>query len=1504
MSEEETRELVDGSGNPVNQQDPHLVEIETEAIEDNPLVDFDNDTSRAQEAVDYTHPAYTPPPTSGKRWISIQAHSHLALNDWNDWQNSENGLVITTVTRPDNGSAWDEVISVEAITPYVASQWQGQVPNSSQHLTTTTSGYNIILTYDNNAFNVGAGQYNIPNNNGYFEVDLKVTFSSGHVEYFTNQNFQNDNGPVSVPVGVKYDNQLDHGYSMGGSNYATKQQATLKCVSSSNPNEENYSKSTNYIVSPSTISDYSLVTRYKPVVNPSGNLAEVGMYKEYLASSGIDPFMEPLVGIYNSYEDPIATFYSNWGLTTPDQLTSAKQVFKRVDVMFQHNNVNNFETVNGKDRAWFQANYTAGNNGDDWYDDTQTSSDPTSFDSIMYAIEYVNQEQYLFTFTYYYSENIPSCIPDSPSTTYHVCDTAGNPSYYLTTGLDCNGATIPAADLPGGGNYANVTYIHNDGCCTSCQLTLSLSSINASYGASDGTITWNAADASGVGTGTPYSSGSQYTVTIKDSAGTVVGTQLPTGGNTVTDATCDTNTTAATAHLVTCDSSVIIKPGMQVSGTGIPANTFVGEITAGVVSTNVTQFSLVDNPLYPTLGNLVSATAVNTNVTLTFSAGPVGTHGALPASTAADPYYTVCVTDSQSCRECATIDVKGTSTPPSGCTDNTAVNYDASAVTDDGSCILCQAADGLLHDPSGPNTTDMFDVPSTSSTPATWNSGWTTSTVHNTDGVLSVSVAPISAVISYITWDVNSKFELLLYKTLNQGEPSTASGAVQIGSTINAGTLNTVSVAAHTWTGLAHGYYTVRVRYVDDNTTSTLENCWTEFHELVQAEVCDDIVSQAYNSYPTEVPLRFSNPNLCSYSYPCCNLLDIGENTYSAGTQCAPVLDSSVACDPQRTVDVEWFYSSNGASYASLGAYSLGLINNYTEIYANAGNNPFGGTNWYTQTGYYKVVITCTYSGTQTPDICVVEKVGLFTLPVYGCTDATAHNYDPLAVCQTTCAYPSWECDSGTGTCYDPWTGTLNGYTPGPYSCLNGTGCCNNYCTPPVIYGCTDSCATNYDANATNDDGSCTYTACLDQAATNYQQNCCNNNVYSSAQIVGPDNSCCINPCNTQNNITTTTTDTTSTCTTFNTDGSVNVSLVVNNSAATWTWKIWDNTYTTVVYTDTTGGPASDGVYNGSTTSDTYSSLSLGTYYAEITDSFGCHWSLVFTIGSTSPLVGCTDPNADNYQPDAVCDCCCEVQGCLDPNAGNYNPNANVPGECDYPDPPPSPCIPETLEKDKVTVKTCLSLEGSEWLKDYKIGMADECTIMNKWKLILIDYLLQQDGLSCLFNCADIQTPDPTAAVDCNDLWITGGPSTGLNHDPNHAAASVTAGEGTTVTGYDNFPNGWFGRDTTLNPSNNFTFVGDVVKWDLPSGHPMDYLNGTIWTLTLIPQNPQGAHFGCSPNGKITHYTQCLDYNTISITTTTNYYDKFLNFVNKFCADCDISILNGRGTKGGQTAQS
>lgn len=44
-------------------------------------------------------------------------------------------------------------------------------------------------------------------------------------------------------------------------------------------------------------------------------------------------------------------------------------------------------------------------------------------------------------------------------------------------------------------------------------------------------------------------------------------------------------------------------------------------------------------------------------------------------------------------------------------------------------------------------------------------------------------------------------------------------------------------------------------------------------------------------------------------------------------------------------------------------------------------------------------------------------------------------------------------------------------------------------------------------------------------------------------------------------------------------------------------------------------------------------------------------------------ISGCMDPDADNYNPDANINCCCEYVGCTDPSAVNYNPTANVPCE-------------------------------------------------------------------------------------------------------------------------------------------------------------------------------------------------------------------------------------------------
>ena len=52
----------------------------------------------------------------------------------------------------------------------------------------------------------------------------------------------------------------------------------------------------------------------------------------------------------------------------------------------------------------------------------------------------------------------------------------------------------------------------------------------------------------------------------------------------------------------------------------------------------------------------------------------------------------------------------------------------------------------------------------------------------------------------------------------------------------------------------------------------------------------------------------------------------------------------------------------------------------------------------------------------------------------------------------------------------------------------------------------------------------------------------------------------------------------------------------------------------------------------------------------------------------SDPVIGCTNPAAENYNPDADEDSGdCQFRGCTDPNAVNYDPMANVDsGDCQY----------------------------------------------------------------------------------------------------------------------------------------------------------------------------------------------------------------------------------------------
>ena len=58
--------------------------------------------------------------------------------------------------------------------------------------------------------------------------------------------------------------------------------------------------------------------------------------------------------------------------------------------------------------------------------------------------------------------------------------------------------------------------------------------------------------------------------------------------------------------------------------------------------------------------------------------------------------------------------------------------------------------------------------------------------------------------------------------------------------------------------------------------------------------------------------------------------------------------------------------------------------------------------------------------------------------------------------------------------------------------------------------------------------------------------------------------------------------------------------------------------------------------------------------------------AFIFAIQSCGDddVIGCTDPNADNFDPLATVSGDCNFTGCTDPNAENFNPNANISGDC------------------------------------------------------------------------------------------------------------------------------------------------------------------------------------------------------------------------------------------------
>lgn len=1040
----------------------------------------------------------------------------------------------------------------------------------------------------------------------------------------------------------------------------------------------------------------------------------------------------------------------------------------------------------------------------------------------------------------YYAENLEAC-PVVAQNSYDVCINPSSPNYYGTTCEDCNGNTIPASECNG-----TVAATFNDaGCCVDCDsFTLSVTSYDASYGTQNGYIVWDLADPSGSNnpSGTPFGSGSMYTVTITASTGAALPTATPTGGNTFTT-NVTTNTTGGTEHLVTVASNSQITSGMQVSGAGIPAGSYVGNITAGNLNQNVTQFQLID-----ITGAQVNATAAAT-VTGTFAGGFSGNYGYLQPNNAgglgAGTFYTLTATDDAGCTETINFTI-GEAAAPTGCTDSVALNYNSLAVVDDGSCILCEAATGLITDPSGSMAGDLFPSSTQSTQDATVNA----SNVPQSDGIISLTANMQNTAAGYLEVDGSQSYTFTLLGLTTAGDPTTSTGTVATQAGLAVTTFG--SSPTHSFTGVAYGHYAVKVQLVDNDEVHGLEACYTYFFFTVKVPVCLDPAATNINTSSVPADFQIVDNSLCTYPALCCSLSAIQEDTTIRGIPCAPYLYSEVYCDP-TSASVYGHWELNGVMIPG-SSFVLGAVGggNVTIWLMDAGQS-----NLVTVDGTYEVVLTSTYAGA--PD-CTITISHSYVGPICDCTDPAAINYNPLATIDDgSCIFPSWDCVNGT--CTDPGTGL------GTWNSSNGgLSACQTNCIP-IIPGCTDPCATNYNGTANIDDGSCTYSACLDATASNQYWSCDCNTSKPSATISDP--GCCTYPCQTPNTVTCPTIiPSTGSCTTPNADGDIVIAVVLNTGATTWTLEFYDFTGTTVLCTDPT-------TYTGSTNTGLYSTicgvgLVAGNYIARVTDNLGCVEDHLFTIGTSVLTQGCTDPAADNYDPLAQCDDgTCVYCGCMDPLANNYNPNAVCDdGSCDY-TVPDNPCIPPNIDRRITEITACLSEKGTEWLNQYRIGLNDDCSLMNKWKLIFIQYLLKNKDLTCLYNCADEDSPDVSTLNSCASSVLTGGPVTGLN-DQGHAGSTYSSATGTVIT-----------NPATYFVVTNQLFHGDVIT--MPSG--------LVWTMTA----PGSCTWGCydpetATGAQSGHWTQCVPANNITITNSVNYIDNFLNFANKYCRDCGISV--------------
>lgn len=340
------------------------------------------------------------------------------------------------------------------------------------------------------------------------------------------------------------------------------------------------------------------------------------------------------------------------------------------------------------------------------------------------------------------------------------------------------------------------------------------------------------------------------------------------------------------------------------------------------------------------------------------------------------------------------------------------------------------------------------------------------------------------------------------------------------------------------------------------------------------------------------------------------------------------------------------------------------------------------------------------------------------------------------------------------------------------------------------IPGCTDDTATNYNVNATWDDGSCIYgmSGCTDPAAVNYNPNVTvDNGSCLYAGCMDPDYleyDAIYNVSNPADCLTLTTYGCTVTTTALIGDGSLFPYPIYWNSSSLFTAPCDDTNGPGCFGAQTGTNCCCEPVIVGCTTSGDINYNPLANYQAQPGSSMECVTTI---LGCTNPIAdnydptanqddgsctytvvyGCTDATADNYDPLATQEdgsCVYTVYGCTDPTASNYmgTPAANETQVDDL-----SCCIDGCMDAGYLEYDASYTCDDGTYCLTVNIGGCTDASVSNYDPTATVD-----DGSCCIDGCTTVGYVEYDPLATCDDgtycLTLHGcTDSTACNYDPN-----------------------------------------------------------------------------------------------------------------------------------------